>query len=44
MYNQKEFNGVFMKKIIVTEKYNNKKLTSILLSYFPDLNQNTLYK
>lgn len=36
--------NTFMKKIIVTEKYNHKKLTTFLLSSFPNLSQNTLYK
>lgn len=33
-----------MKKIIVTEKYNNKKLNNFILDFFPNLNKNTLYK
>lgn len=33
-----------MKKIIVTEKYNNKKLNNFLLDCFPNLSTNTLYK
>jgi len=33
-----------MKEIIVTEKYNNKKLNNFLLDFFPNLAQNTLYK
>lgn len=33
-----------MKKITVTSKYHNKKLTSFLLDAFPSLNPNTLYK
>lgn len=33
-----------MKKIIVTEKYHNKKLNTFLLNTFPKLNPNTLYK
>lgn len=33
-----------MKKIIVTEKYNNKKLNNFLLDSFPDMNKSTLYK
>jgi 23S rRNA pseudouridine955/2504/2580 synthase len=33
-----------MKNLIVEEKYNNKKLTNILQSYFPDLPINTVFK
>ena len=33
-----------MKEIIVNEKYNNKKLNNFILSEFPNLNKNTLYK
>lgn len=33
-----------MKKIVVTKKYNNKKLVSFILDSFPNLNPNTLYK
>lgn len=33
-----------MKKIIVNEKYNNKKLNSFILDSFPKLNPNALYK
>ena len=33
-----------MKKVIVTEKYNNKKLINYILDSFPHLNSNTLYK
>ena len=33
-----------MKKIIVNEKYNNKKLNNFILDTFPKLNTNTLYK
>lgn len=33
-----------MKKIIVNEKYNNKKLNTFILASFPSLNTNTLYK
>lgn len=33
-----------MKKIIVTEKYNGKKLCNFLFHSFPNLSQNTLYK
>lgn len=36
--------NAFMKKIIVTEKYNRKKLTTFLLDSFSNLSQNTLYK
>ena len=33
-----------MKKLIVTQKYNNKKLTKFILDSFPNLSQNMLYK
>ena len=33
-----------MKKIVVTEKYNNKKLNTFILDSFPNLNPNILYK
>jgi 23S rRNA pseudouridine955/2504/2580 synthase len=33
-----------MRKIVVTEKYNNKKLNTFLLDTFPNLTQNMLYK
>ena len=33
-----------MRKIIVNEKYNNKKLNSFILDSFPNLNKNTLFK
>lgn len=33
-----------MKKIIVTEKYHDKKLSHFLFNSFPNLSQNTLYK
>ena len=33
-----------MRKIIVNEKYNNKKLNNFILESFPSLNPNTLYK
>ncbi len=33
-----------MKKLIVNEKYNNKKLNSFILDSFPNLNKNTLFK
>lgn len=33
-----------MRKIIVNEKYNNKKLNNFILASFPKLNPNTLYK
>lgn len=33
-----------MRKIIVNEKYNNKKLNSFILDTFPNLNKNTLFK
>lgn len=33
-----------MTKIIVNEKYNNKKLNSFILDSFPNLNKNTLFK
>ncbi len=33
-----------MKEIIVTQKYNNKKLNTFLLDCFPNLSPNTLYK
>ena len=33
-----------MRKIIVNEKYNNKKLNNFILDTFPRLNPNTLYK
>lgn len=33
-----------MRKIIVNEKYNNKKLNSFILDSFPNLNKNALYK
>lgn len=36
--------NISMKKIIVTEKYNNKKLNQFLLDSFLGLNLNTLYK
>ena len=33
-----------MRKIIVSEKYNNKKLNTFILDTFKSLNQNVLYK
>ena len=33
-----------MRKIIVNEKYNNKKLNNFILDSFPNLNKNTLFK
>ena len=33
-----------MKKLVVNEKYNNKKLNSFILDSFPNLNKNTLFK
>ena len=36
--------NISMKKIIVTEKYNNKKLNQFILDSFPNLNLNTLHK
>ena len=33
-----------MRKIIVTEKYNNKKLNTFILDTYKDLNTNILYK
>lgn len=33
-----------MKKLIVNEKYNNKKLNNFILDSFPSLNKNTLFK
>jgi 23S rRNA pseudouridine955/2504/2580 synthase len=33
-----------MRKIIVNEKYNNKKLSNFILDSFPNLNRNTLFK
>lgn len=33
-----------MKKIIVNEKYNNKKLSNFILNSFPNLNKNTFFK
>jgi 23S rRNA pseudouridine955/2504/2580 synthase len=33
-----------MRKLIVDEKYNNKKLNSFILDNFKSLNQNVLYK
>ena len=33
-----------MKELIVTQKYNNKKLSTFLFNSFPDLKQSTLYK
>ena len=33
-----------MKKIIVNEKYNNKKLSNFILNSFPTLNKNTFFK
>ena len=33
-----------MRKLIVIEKYNNKKLNSFILDSFPNLNKNTLFK
>lgn len=33
-----------MRKLIVNEKYNNKKLNSFILDSFPNLNKNTLFK
>lgn len=34
----------FMRKLIVNEKYNNKKLNNFILDSFPNLNKNTLFK
>ena len=36
--------NIFMKKLIVNEKYNGKKLNMFLLSFFPNLSQNLFYK
>lgn len=36
--------NIFMKNLMVNEKYNGKKLNTFLLDTFPDLTQNTLYK
>lgn len=33
-----------MRKLIVTEKYNNKMLNTFILDSFPELNKNMLYK
>ena len=33
-----------MRKLIVNEKYNNKKLNNFILDSFPNLNKNTLFK
>jgi 23S rRNA pseudouridine955/2504/2580 synthase len=33
-----------MKTLIINKKYNNKKITNVLQSYFPDLPINTIYK
>lgn len=33
-----------MRKIVVNEKYNNKKLNNFILDSFPNLNKNTLFK
>ena len=33
-----------MKKLIVNEKYNNKKLNTVILDNFKNLNQNILFK
>ena len=33
-----------MRKLIVSEKYNNKKLNNFILDSFPNLNKNTLFK
>lgn len=33
-----------MRKLVVNEKYNNKKLNSFILDSFPNLNRNTLFK
>jgi len=33
-----------MRKLIVTQKYNNKKLTNFILDSFPNLTKNTLFK
>lgn len=33
-----------MRKLVVTEKYNNKTLNTFLLDSFPELNKNMLYK
>ena len=41
---KKIYYNIFMKKIIVTEKYNNKKLNSFLLDSFQNLSTNNLYK
>lgn len=38
------FYNTFMRKIIVSEKYNNKKLNNFILDSFPNLNKNTLFK
>ena len=34
----------YMRKLIVNEKYNNKKLNNFILDSFPCLNKNTLFK
>lgn len=36
--------NTFMRKLIVNEKYNNKKLNNFILDSFPNLNKNTLFK
>lgn len=36
--------NIIMKKIIVNEKYENKKLNNFILDTFPKLSTNTLYK
>lgn len=36
--------NIFMKEIIVTKKYHQKKLNTFLLNTFPNLKSNTLYK
>ena len=38
------FYNILMKKVIVNKKYDNKKLNSFILDYFPNLNKNALYK
>ena len=36
--------NINMRKLIVNEKYNNKKLNNFILDSFPNLNKNTLFK
>ena len=44
VYIRKKFYNTYMKKLIVDNKYNEKKLNTFILDSFPMLSKNTLYK